>query len=158
MQGAQVLPWSVSSKILQGACVLAAQLCLILCHPMNCSPPGSCPWDFPGKNTGVGCRALLLTQRWNPGLLNCNQSLHHLSHQGSPTMCMARQKKNQTIHKNLKINIQAETLSCVLSEVTFPNFLCTSHFPSQKGVWSQARSAPGGLGRKGEALPWWPRG
>ena len=67
-------------------------------------------------------------------------------------------KKNPTIHKNLKINIQAETLSCVLSEVTFPNFLYTSHFPSQKGVWSQARSTPGGLGRKGQGLPWWPRG
>ena len=32
-----------------------------------------CPWDSPGKNTGVGCRALLqavfLTQGSNPGLL-----------------------------------------------------------------------------------------
>ena len=31
-----------------------------------------CPWDFPGKNTGVGCRALLqifLTQGSNLGLL-----------------------------------------------------------------------------------------
>ena len=33
-----------------------------------------CPWDFPGKNTGVGCRALLqgisLTQGSNPRLLS----------------------------------------------------------------------------------------
>ena len=32
------------------------------CDPMNCSLPGSsvlCPWDFPGKNTGVGCHSLL---------------------------------------------------------------------------------------------------
>ena len=28
--------------------VLAAQLCPILCNPMNCSP-----WNSPGKNTGV---------------------------------------------------------------------------------------------------------
>ena len=32
-----------------------------------------CPWDFPGKNTGVGCHALLqgifLTQGSNPSLL-----------------------------------------------------------------------------------------
>ena len=32
-----------------------------------------CPWDFPGKNTGVGCQFLLqgifLTQGSNPGLL-----------------------------------------------------------------------------------------
>ena len=32
-----------------------------------------CPWDSPGKNTGLGCRALLQgifpTQGLNPGLL-----------------------------------------------------------------------------------------
>ena len=36
-----------------------------------------CPWDFPGKNTGEGCRALLqgilLTQGLNPHLLCCSQ-------------------------------------------------------------------------------------
>ena len=41
---------------------------------MDCSPPGYlCPWDSPGKNTGVGCHALLqgifLTQGSNPNLL-----------------------------------------------------------------------------------------
>ena len=48
-----------------------------------------CPWDFPGKNTGVGCHSLLqrifLAQGSNPGLVHCRQILHHLSHQGSPT-------------------------------------------------------------------------
>ena len=34
------------------------QLCLN-CNPMDCSPPGSSPWDSPGKNTGVGCHFLL---------------------------------------------------------------------------------------------------
>ena len=30
--------------------------CPTLCDPMDCSPPGFlCPWDSPGKNTGVGC-------------------------------------------------------------------------------------------------------
>ena len=33
---------------------------LILCNPIDCSPPGSsCPWDSPGKNIGVGGHALL---------------------------------------------------------------------------------------------------
>ena len=33
---------------------------LTLCDPMNCSPAGfSVHGDSPGKNTGVGCRALL---------------------------------------------------------------------------------------------------
>ena len=44
-----------------------------------------CPWDSPGKNTGVGSHALLQgtfpTQGWNPGLLHCRQILYCLSHQ-----------------------------------------------------------------------------
>ena len=36
-----------------------------------------CPWDPPGKNTGVGCHALLqglfLTQGLNPCLLHCRR-------------------------------------------------------------------------------------
>ena len=51
-----------------------------------------CPWDCPGKNTGVGCRALLQgifpTQGSNPGLPHCRRILYHLSHQGSPC-CIA---------------------------------------------------------------------
>ena len=39
---------------------LIAQSCLTLCHPMDCSPPGfSVHGGSPGKNTGMGCQALL---------------------------------------------------------------------------------------------------
>ena len=39
---------------------LATQLCLSLCDPKDCNPPGSSVHgDSPGKNTGVGCHALL---------------------------------------------------------------------------------------------------
>ena len=45
-----------------------------------------CPWDFPGKSTGVGYHILLqrvfLIQGLNPGLLHCRQMLYHPSHQG----------------------------------------------------------------------------
>ena len=52
---------------------LVTQLHPTLCHPMDCSPPGSSVLgDSPGKNTGVGCHALLQgifpTQGSNPGL------------------------------------------------------------------------------------------
>ena len=51
-----------------------------------------CPWDSPGKNTGVGCRALLQgifpTQRSSPGLPHCRRILNCLSHQGSPYICV----------------------------------------------------------------------
>ena len=66
---------------------LVSQLCLTICNPMYCSPPGSsvCE-DSPGKNTGVGCHALLQgifpTQGLNPGLPHCRQILYHLSYQG----------------------------------------------------------------------------
>ena len=46
-----------------------------------------CPWDSPGKNTGVGCHALLQkvfpTEGSNPGLAHCRQILYLLSQQGS---------------------------------------------------------------------------
>ena len=45
-----------------------------------------CPWDSPGKNTGVGCHALL--QGSKPGLLHWRQILYCLSHQGSPNSGM----------------------------------------------------------------------
>ena len=46
------------------------------------------PWDFPGKNTGVGCYFLLQgifpTQGSNLGLPHCRQTHYCLRHQGSP--------------------------------------------------------------------------
>ena len=68
---------------------LVTELFLTLCHPMDCSPPGtSVHGDSPGKNSGVGCHALLQgilpTQISNPGLPPCRQILYRLSHQGSP--------------------------------------------------------------------------
>ena len=64
---------------------LVTQSCPTLCDPMNCSLPGSSVHrDSLGKNTGVGCHALLQgifpTQGSNPGLLHCRQLLYHLSH------------------------------------------------------------------------------
>ena len=36
------------------------QSCPTLCDPIDGSPPGlPCPWDSPGKNTGVGCHFFL---------------------------------------------------------------------------------------------------
>ena len=35
------------------------QSCPTLCDSRDGSPPGSCPWDSPGKNTGAGCHFLL---------------------------------------------------------------------------------------------------
>ena len=63
----------------------------ILCNSMDFSQLGSfCPWDFSGKNTGVGCHYLLqgifLIQGSNLHLLcllHCRQNFYLLSHGGS---------------------------------------------------------------------------
>ena len=52
---------------------VVSRSCLTLCDPIDCSPPGSSVHgDSPGKNTGVGCHALLQgifpTQGSNPGI------------------------------------------------------------------------------------------
>ena len=90
--------------------VKVTQSCPILCNSMDCSLPGS-SWNFPGKNTGVGCHSVLQRisriQGLNPGLLHCRQILYHLSHQGSPTMFLktfANSQRGRTIKKFLDIN------------------------------------------------------
>ena len=70
---------------------LDVQSCPTLCYLMDCSPPGSSVHgDSSGKNTRMGCHALLKgifpTQGLNPGLLHCKGILYHLSHKGSPRM------------------------------------------------------------------------
>ena len=73
--------------------VLVAQLCPTLCNPMDCSLARLlCPWNSPGKNTGVGShflfQGIFLTQGSNLGQtwvsLHCRQILYHLSYQESP--------------------------------------------------------------------------
>ena len=81
------------SKDMHAVLYLVTQSCLTLCDPMDYSLPGSSVHgDSPGKNTRVGCRALLQgifpTQESNWGLLHCRQILYQLSYQGSPKICI----------------------------------------------------------------------
>ena len=81
-----------------------AQLCPTICNPMDCRPSGSSAHgDSPGKNTGVGCHALLQgifsTQGSNPGFPHCRRILYQLNHQGSPILNnrQSNKEKNVTI-------------------------------------------------------------
>ena len=61
-------------------CVLSGP-CLSL-RPRGLQPARlRCPWDSPGRNTGVGCRCLLQgifpTQGSHPGLLRCKRAVYH---------------------------------------------------------------------------------
>ena len=81
---------TISSAQFEPASVsLLPQSCLTLCDLMDCTPPGSSVHEVsPGKNTGVGCHAVLQgifpIQGSNPHLLHCRWILYQLSHQGSP--------------------------------------------------------------------------
>ena len=65
------------------------QLLLLSCYhaQLFCDPRLLFPWNFPGKNTGVGCHFLLqgifLTQGLNPSVPHWQADSLPLSHQGS---------------------------------------------------------------------------
>ena len=67
-----------------------------------------CPWDFPGKDTGVGCHFLLQgifpTQGSNLGLLHCRQIIYWPSYQESPCVCIYV-CKNICIHTTSSLSI-----------------------------------------------------
>ena len=58
MASGPIASWQIDGETMQKMTEL--QSCLTLCDPMDCSLPGSSVHgDSPGKNTGVGCHALL---------------------------------------------------------------------------------------------------
>ena len=68
---------------------LVTKLCPTPLQPHGLQPARFlCPWDFPGKNTGVGCHFLLQgvfpTKGSSPHLTLCRWTLLSLSYQGSP--------------------------------------------------------------------------
>ena len=60
-----------------------------------------CPWNSPGKNTGVGCHSLLQgifpTQGLNLGLSHCRWILYCLTHQESPVTMVGTQLMNKWV-------------------------------------------------------------
>ena len=53
----------LSNRVLKWSKVLVAQSCPTLCGSTRLL----CPWDVPGKNTGVGCHSLLQGIFWTQG-------------------------------------------------------------------------------------------
>ena len=87
---------------LLGECLLCVCVLSRLCNRTRCSPPGSSrqgeAWNFPSKNTAVGCHLLLQgifpTQGSNPHLLcllhwqvDCLPPRHMGSRQGGELVC-----------------------------------------------------------------------
>ena len=79
---------------------LVVQSCPTLCNPMDCSPPGSSVHgNSPGKNTGLGCHALLQgifpTQGSSPGLPHCRWILYHLRFKSD--LCRTFQRERTSV-------------------------------------------------------------
>ena len=73
------------------------QLCPTLCNPIDGSPPGSRPWDSPGKNNGVGCHFLLQcmkVKREREVAQSCQlfATLWNAAYQAPPSMGFSRQE------------------------------------------------------------------
>ena len=78
----QLLVWLIFPYCLCVCSVVSASL-----WPCGLQPPRFlCPWDFPGKNTEVGChfflQGIFLTQGLDSYLLNWQADSLQLSHQG----------------------------------------------------------------------------
>ena len=102
--GSQGVGWIQLSTGIQTALwkgrkqVLVTRSCPALCHPVDCSLPGSSVHgDSWGKNPGVGCHFLLqgifLTQGSNPGLLHCRWILYCPVERERELMCFSFGKR-----------------------------------------------------------------
>ena len=81
VQSLFVSVFPLGCTVYSGGGGLVAKSCLTLLQPHGLWPSRLlCTWGFPGKNTGVGCHALLQgifpTQESNPHLLRPRQILH----------------------------------------------------------------------------------
>ena len=84
-----ILHNTIMVNIRHCAVCLVVQSRPALCDHMNCTLPASSVLGYcPGKNTRVGCHALLQgifpTQGSHPGLPSCRRILYHLSYKESP--------------------------------------------------------------------------
>ena len=100
---------------------------------MDCGPPDfSVHGIFPGKNTGVGCYALLQgifpTQGSNPGLLHCRQILYrleksihllsgHINRQRTPQTISWRRSKILVFYQNATTINEQKWESILLSRI-----------------------------------------
>ena len=87
-----------------------------------------CPWGSPGKNTGVGCHALLQgifpTQGLNPGLPHCRRILHQLGHQESYYNTVNQLHPNKFFLKKTALLMQGTWVPSLVKELR-SHMLCS---------------------------------
>ena len=115
-----------------------------------------CPWDSPGKNTGVGCRSLLqgifLTQGSNPSLLHWQACSLPLSHLESPTWLCLKMTHQRCVLRNKRVwwtahltskygNIKHSAPSARTSQLA-TNITNTRRAKQQPSIWQTCRCVP----------------
>ena len=89
-----------------------------------------CPWNFPGKNTGVGCHFLLpgifLTQGSNLCPLHWQANSLLLSHQGSPRMGVGV-PRSAPLDDHFVQQVLYFLLRCFQHLITYPLTFIHSH-------------------------------
>ena len=77
------------------AAAKSLQSCPTLCNPIDGQPTRlPCPWDSPGKNTGVGCHFLLQCMKVKMKSLSCvrlSATPWTVAHQAPPSVGFSRQ-------------------------------------------------------------------
>ena len=136
-QNTQYLQSTTTQSAIKNTCVfiyvVVTQLLsyVQLWDSMDCSPRTLCPWNFPGKNTGVGCHFLLqgifLTQGSNQRLLHWQVDSLPLSHLGSPFI-------NNLINFNKIFQIEKSSQPMVLEELERNKPPPSSHKASLKCI------------------------
>jgi len=115
--------------------VLSCSVVSTVFDPMECSPPGySVHGDSPGRNTGVGCHALLQgifpTQGLNPCLLHCRRILYRLDNQQKVVEWMTEwmHEWRTVINRNKKI--ERELVWAFIYTFQDPHCLLDDYNPS----------------------------
>ena len=117
---------------------------------MDCSPPGlSVHGNSPGKNTGMGCHALLQgifpAQGSNPDLPHCRWILYHLNHQGSSRILewvaypFSRVRSRSWIRVSLIANSSGLFARWATTEASYQ--LCCTTFSRYNYVFSHGSSS-----------------
>ena len=101
MDTVKACEFSHAKYLIWCCCCTVAQLCLTLLQPHGLQLTRLlCPWNSPGKNTGVGCyfflQGLLLTQGSNLCRLHWHADSLPLSHLGSPLIFNRKRKEKDT--------------------------------------------------------------
>ena len=133
------------------------QSCPTLCDPMDCNLPGSVHGDSPGKNTGVGCHALLQeifpTQGSNLHLLCLLHwqvsFFYHWHHLGSPNFKLFPHNylfiiKERTLQWRNLVSCAVTVTSTVegQADITCPAEDSTAAvLPPRRHSWAQSRGS-----------------